>query len=97
LREATQTEDALQADEPHLWLAPTRHALGAALLAAGLADQAEQVYRQDLRHYPNNGWSLNGLAQALERQGQVADARNAREAARQAFDRTQALPANSRF
>jgi tetratricopeptide (TPR) repeat protein len=97
LREATQIEDALQADEPHLWLAPTRHALGAALLAAGLADQAEQVYRQDLGHYPNNGWSLNGLAQALERQGQLADARKAREAARQAFDRAQALPPDSRF
>ena len=30
-------EDAFEYDEPHLWLAPTRHALGAALLAAGQA------------------------------------------------------------
>ena len=35
LVEATAVEDALAYDEPHLWLAPTRHALGAALLAAG--------------------------------------------------------------
>ncbi len=35
LLEATAVEDALAYDEPHLWLAPTRHALGAALLAAG--------------------------------------------------------------
>jgi len=35
LRDATAAEDGLQYDEPHLWLAPTRHALGAALLAAG--------------------------------------------------------------
>jgi tetratricopeptide (TPR) repeat protein len=97
LREASRIEDAFEYDEPHLWLAPTRQALGAALLAAGLAGQAEQVYREDLRHYPNNGWSLNGLAQALEIQGHMALAQQAREAARKAFDRTQPLPPASRF
>ncbi len=54
-------------DEPHLWLAPTRHALGAALLAAGRHDDAARVYREDLAHYPANGWSLAGLAEALRR------------------------------
>ena len=34
LVDATAVEDGLAYDEPHLWLAPTRHALGAALLAA---------------------------------------------------------------
>jgi tetratricopeptide (TPR) repeat protein len=97
LREATRIEDAFEYDEPHLWLAPTRHALGAALLAAGQATQAEQVYRQDLAHYPDNGWSLNGLAQALEAQGRAAQAQQAREAASKAFDREQALPPASRF
>jgi tetratricopeptide (TPR) repeat protein len=97
LREATRIEDALQADEPHQWLAPTRHALGAALLAARLAVEAEQVYRQDLRHYPDNAWSLHGLARALEQQGRMAPARQARDAARQVFDRAQALPPDSRF
>ena len=97
LREATRIEDALEYDEPHLWLAPTRQALGAALLAAGQAAQAEQVYRQDLAHYPDNGWSLNGLAQALEAQGHAEQAQRAREAARKAFDREQALPPASRF
>jgi tetratricopeptide (TPR) repeat protein len=97
LREATRIEDAFEYDEPHLWLAPTRHALGAALLAAGQPSEAEQVYRQDLQHYPENGWSLNGLAQALERQGLPAQAQQARDAAKRAFDRGQDLPPASRF
>jgi tetratricopeptide (TPR) repeat protein len=74
LQQAVATEDALAHDEPHLWLAPTRHALGAALLDAGRAEGAERVYRQDLRHYPENGWSLRGLALALERQGHAQSA-----------------------
>ena len=68
-------EDALAYDEPHLWLAPTRHALGAALLAAGRAADAERAYREDLRHYPGNGWSLIGLAEAQRRQGHADAAR----------------------
>ena len=79
LREATATEDALAYDEPHLWLAPTRHALGAALLVAGQPAEAERIYREDLRHYPENGWSLVGLADAQRRQGH-ADAALATEA-----------------
>ncbi len=80
LQQAVAAEDALAHDEPHLWLAPTRHALGAALLDAGRAAEAERVYRQDLRHYPDNGWSLVGLEQALQaagpgRRGGMAQAR----------------------
>jgi tetratricopeptide (TPR) repeat protein len=69
LAEAVAIEDALAYDEPHLWLAPTRHALGAALLASGRPAEAEKVYREDLAHYPGNGWSLAGLAEAQRRQG----------------------------
>jgi tetratricopeptide (TPR) repeat protein len=97
LEEATRLEDALTYDEPHLWLAPTRHALGAALLAAGRAREAERVYRDDLRHYPNNGWSGNGLAQALAQQGQAAAAQETGSAARRAFASGNPLPPNSRF
>ena len=97
LREATAIEDALEYDEPHLWLAPTRHALGAALLAAGLNDQAAQIYRQDLRHYPKNGWSLNGLALALAKQGQWALAQQTTKEAREAFRLAESLPPGSRF
>jgi tetratricopeptide (TPR) repeat protein len=75
LREATAIEDAFSYDEPHLWLAPTRHALGDTLLAAHQPHDAEQVYRQDLAHYPENGWSLAGLARALQAQGRHDEAR----------------------
>ena len=97
LREATRIEDALAYDEPHLWLAPTRHALGAALLAAGLPQQAEQVYREDLQHYPGNGWSLGGLAIALDRQHRPAEARAAAAQASAAFSRAERRPVGSRF
>jgi tetratricopeptide (TPR) repeat protein len=97
LRESTRIEDGLAYDEPHLWLAPTRHALGAALLAAGRPDQAVQVYREDLRHYPGNGWSLNGMAQALALQGQAGPSRMAGEQARAAFGQAERLPPGSRF
>jgi tetratricopeptide (TPR) repeat protein len=76
LQQATAVEDALVPDEPHLWLAPTRHALGAALLDAGRAAEAERSYRQDLKHYPDNGWSLVGLARALAVQGRNGEARS---------------------
>jgi tetratricopeptide (TPR) repeat protein len=85
LREATSLEDALAYDEPHLWLAPTRHALGAVLLAAGRAADAEKVYREDLRHYPENGWSLRGLADAQRRQGDTAAASATEARARTAW------------
>jgi tetratricopeptide (TPR) repeat protein len=94
LREAVETEDTLEHDEPHLWLAPTRHALGAALLDAGHAADAERVFRQDLQHYPDNGWSLTGLAQAqaaLGRAGAAAVTQRRLRSAWQAAD--VALPA----
>ena len=97
LRQATEVEDRLEYDEPHLWLAPTRHALGAALLAAGEPAQAEQVYREDLRHYPGNGWSLSGLALALDRLGKAPDAKASAQLAREAFARAERMPAGSRF
>jgi len=85
LVEATALEDALTYDEPHLWLAPTRHALGAALLAAGRPADAEKVYRDDLRRYPENGWSLTGLAEAQRRQGDQAGATDTEARARAAW------------
>jgi tetratricopeptide (TPR) repeat protein len=75
LQQATRIEDGLEHDEPHLWLAPTRHALGAALLDARRAREAEQVFASDLKHYPDNGWSLKGLALAQQAQGRGLAAR----------------------
>jgi tetratricopeptide (TPR) repeat protein len=77
LREAVTIEDGIPYDEPPGWHAPTRHALGAALLTAGEAAEAEAVFRDELRRNPANGWSLRGLAQSLSAQGRAADAANA--------------------
>ena len=72
LREAVKLEDALRYAEPPDWIQPVRHTLGAALMKSGRADEAEAVYREDLRRWPENGWSLFGLAQSLRAQGKDA-------------------------
>ncbi|MGD2045219.1 MAG: hypothetical protein PVH96_03290 [Gemmatimonadota bacterium] len=74
LQQAVEREDALYYGEPPEWTVPTRQDLAAALLAAGRAEEAEQVFRDDLAHFPENGWSLHGLAVALKEQGRTADA-----------------------
>ena len=75
LRKAVTLEDALRYDEPPDWINPVRHALGAALAQSGRLAEAEAVFREDLRRVPGNGWSLYGLARALELQKNEAEAR----------------------
>ncbi|ADE14693.1 Tetratricopeptide TPR_4 [Nitrosococcus halophilus Nc 4] len=70
-KEAVGIQDNLRYIEPPAWYYPVRHHLGAALLEAGRAAEAEAVYREDLKQYPHNGWSLFGLAQSLREQGQT--------------------------
>jgi tetratricopeptide (TPR) repeat protein len=74
LRDAVAAEDRLNYDEPADWPLPTRWYLGAALLEAGDARGAAGAYRQDLKTYPDNGWSLFGLAQAQRKLGDAAGA-----------------------
>ncbi|MCB9876542.1 MAG: tetratricopeptide repeat protein [Planctomycetes bacterium] len=78
LRTAVARNDALRYDEPWGWMMPPRHGLGALLLEAGRFAEAEQVYRDDLTHNPDNGWALHGLAECLQQQGRTADADAAR-------------------
>ncbi len=87
LRAAVQAEDELRYDEPSDWYYPTRHHLGAALLAAGRAAEAQAVYEEDLRRNPGNGWSLAGLAASLRQQGRTADAAAARQRLEKAWER----------
>ena len=77
LREAVVIEDGIPYDEPPGWHAPVRQTLGAVLLAAGRAADAEQVYREELRRNPENGWSLFGLAQSLKAQRKTDEAADA--------------------
>ena len=44
------------------------------LLLADEPAKAEAVFRDDLKQYPRNGWSLYGLSLSLEGQGKNAEA-----------------------
>jgi tetratricopeptide (TPR) repeat protein len=79
LEKAVAREDKLRYAEPPDWFVPARHALGAILLQDRQAEAAEKVYREDLRRWPDNGWSLHGLAQTLEQLGKKAEAATIKE------------------
>jgi tetratricopeptide (TPR) repeat protein len=71
---AVSAEEELPYMEPAYWPIPARPTLGAALLKAGRAAQAEQVFRDDLQRWPRNGWGLLGLEQSLRAQGKTDSA-----------------------
>ncbi|MBZ9796082.1 hypothetical protein [Mesorhizobium sp. ES1-4] len=79
LRQAVQLDDNLSYTEPWAWMHPPRHALAALLLDQGHAEEAEQVYRDDLglsgkvqrcAQHPDNVWALHGLVECLTRRGE---------------------------
>jgi tetratricopeptide (TPR) repeat protein len=74
LERAVEVQDSLAYIEPPAWFYPVRHNLGAAFLQAGRAADAEATYREDLRQFPDNGWSQFGLAASLAAQGKTAEA-----------------------
>jgi tetratricopeptide (TPR) repeat protein len=73
LRDAIAREDKLAYNEPPDWFVPTRQILGAQLVNSGKLAEAETVYRDDLARHPENGWSLLGLALALDKQGKTSE------------------------
>jgi tetratricopeptide (TPR) repeat protein len=73
-RQALAIEDKGLYFEPPKWYYPIRQSLGAALLKGGRNAEAEQVYRDDLKRFPENGWSLYGLSAALKAQGKTTEA-----------------------
>jgi tetratricopeptide (TPR) repeat protein len=74
LRTAIKRDDAMNYDEPWGWMQPARHAMGALLIEQGHFEQAEKVYRADLKRHPKNPWSLNGLAECLMELGKADEA-----------------------
>jgi tetratricopeptide (TPR) repeat protein len=72
--QAVQLEGGFRYNEPPEWFYPVRESLGAALLSAGRAAEAEQVFREDLRQNPRNPRSLFGLMESLKAQQRDADA-----------------------
>ncbi|MGZ8366050.1 MAG: tetratricopeptide repeat protein [Nitrospira sp.] len=96
-REAAKLEDGGLYFEPPKWYYPIRHSLGAALVKAGQHAEAEKVYREDLRRFPENGWSLFGLAQALRAQGKNAVAAATEARFKRAWADTDVTLTASRF
>ena len=84
LQQAVTAEDKLNYDEPPAWYYPARQSLGAVLLDAGRAAEAETMFRKDLQRHRNNGWSLFGLWQSLTAQGKTDEAQTVKSR----FDKT---------
>ena len=97
LDRAIRYEDALIYQEPPDWHAPVRQNLGAVLIEAGRADEAEAVFWEDLKKNPENGWSLFGLAQALRAQGKNDDAARVEARFRKAWKDADVKPATARI
>ena len=94
---AVRLQDEHWFTEPPPWHYPVRQSLGAALLQAGRAAEAEAVYREDLRRNPENGWSLFGLAQSLRAQAKTADAAAVDARFSRAWGRADVRLTSSRF
>lgn len=97
LERAVQIEDGLNYTEPKDWYLPPRQVLGAVLLDAGRAAEAEQVYREELRNHPQNGWSLRGLTKSLRAQGKTVDAKAIQQQFDQAWADADVTLTSSRF
>jgi tetratricopeptide (TPR) repeat protein len=94
---AVGMEDKLAYNEPNDMLFPTRHLLGAELLAAGKAADAEAVYQEDLKRHPKNGWAYYGLSQALVAQKKDAEAAAAQKEFEQAWAKADVELAGTAF
>lgn len=79
LQAGVDIEDTLLYMEPPDWVQPMRRPLGAVLMSDGRFAEAEAVYLEDLRRWPENGWSLLGLQQSLTAQGRDAEAAKVKE------------------
>lgn len=90
-------EDEQLYTEPPDWYYPLRHSLGAVLLKAGKPAEAERLYRDDLKRFPENGWSLFGLAQALRAQRKATEAAQVEQRFRQAWRGADVTLTASRF
>jgi tetratricopeptide (TPR) repeat protein len=94
---AVRMEDGLVYTEPSEWHYPPRHALGTALLEAGRPKEAETVYWQDLQIWPENGWALFGVVQALRAQKKDAQADLVEARFKKAWARADVTLTGSRF
>jgi predicted Zn-dependent protease len=90
-------QDSLRYDEPPPWSLTARQSLGTLLLAAGRSGEAEAVYREDLARFPEEGWSLYGLTQALRAQNKAKEAAAAEKRFRLAWAQSDVTLQASRY
>ncbi|MFQ5668975.1 MAG: hypothetical protein ACE5HD_00480 [Acidobacteriota bacterium] len=94
---AIAAEDGLEYSEPEIWPLPARQILGAILLDAGRAKEAQRVYEEELENHRENGWSLFGLSAALRAQGKGGEADAVRARFEAAWARSDVWLTASRF
>jgi len=75
LRRGIELQDALKYDEPWGKMQPIRHALGGLLLKQNFEDDAEIIFRADLKLHPKNPWAMSGLIGCLNKQLKKGSAR----------------------
>ena len=87
MRKAVAAADELPYMEPPYWYYSAKLSLGAALLKAGHAAEAEKTFREDLKDFPSCGWQLFGLWQSLRAQGRAQEAQEVSRQFKKAWSR----------
>ena len=72
LRRGVDLSLNLAYNEPWGQMQPVRHILGALLLEQGHVEEAEEVYREDIKLWKDNMWGLLGLKLCLEERGDTS-------------------------
>jgi tetratricopeptide (TPR) repeat protein len=72
LRRGVNLSLNLAYNEPWGQMQPVRHILGALLLEQGEVEEAEEVYRADIKLWKDNMWGLLGLKLCLEERGDTS-------------------------
>ncbi len=85
LKKAVELEDELNYNEPSDWHYPVRQSLGAILIKAGRIAEAQEVYKEDLEVFPENGWSLVGLYNSYVNEGDYKEAEGIKERLREVW------------
>ncbi len=86
--DAVKAEDALRYNEPADWHKPVRQIYGAYLISINDFKRAEEMYREDLTMYPENGWSLLGLHQSLKGQRKNKEAEEVKKQFEKSWSRS---------
>jgi len=72
LRKGVKLSLGLAYNEPWGQMQPVRHILGALLFEQDMVEEAEEVYRADIKLWKDNMWGLLGLKLCLEKKGDEA-------------------------